>query len=473
LNRQDRHVVRYAHASLIAAIAPAEAFARLAARAGVFWLDSSLPRAGDGQFSMMSCEPRWVFTARDDGWQLRFRDGSVERGAAAALERLDALIAEHTATPVAHAAALPFCGGAVGWLSYDLGRQFELIDGTAQDDLRTADIRLAWHDAAIVWDHHENKTWLIGVDGVRSASAAAAELAAWLRDEPSDLESGGQPALREARSDLSRDDYLARVTAVQGGIARGEFYQLNLVQRFESAHHEPAAATYLRLRAMNPAPFAAFISTEDGAVLSSSPERFLTVEPNGEMCTCPIKGTRPRGDSPVADAALAAELRASEKERAELLMIVDLLRNDFGRVCVPGSVRVTRLHELETFATVHHLIGEVRGRLRAGVTRRELLRAVFPGGSITGAPKVSAMRAIDRLEPHRRGIAMGSLGYFSAHGRIDLNIAIRTIVCRDGRAYVAVGAGIVADSVPAAEYAETLAKGSALFRALGAQEVQT
>ncbi|HEY0946953.1 MAG TPA: anthranilate synthase component I family protein, partial [Opitutaceae bacterium] len=198
-----------------------------------------------------------------------------------------------------------------------------------------------------------------------------------------------------------------------------------------------------------------------------SPERFIEVEPEGRIRTCPIKGTRPRGGTPAEDRDRVAELCASAKERAELLMIVDLLRNDLGRVCATGSVRVERLHALESFATVHHLVGEVSGRLRPEVTLGALLRAVFPGGSITGAPKVSALQLIDRLEPHRRGIFMGAMGYVSGHGRIDLNIAIRTILSRGGQAHFGVGAGIVWDSDPAAEYAETLAKGRALFAALG------
>jgi para-aminobenzoate synthetase component 1 len=269
-----------------------------------------------------------------------------------------------------------------------------------------------------------------------------------------------------AHSDLTAQEYRDRVGWVREGIGRGEYYQLNLVQRFEAPLRESPAALYRRLRASNPAPFSAYLSTDTFTVLSSSPERFLEVTPGGRVRTCPIKGTRPRAADAVADAALQQELLASPKERAELLMIVDLLRNDLGRVCVPGSVQVERLNALESFATVHHLVGEVQGQLRPGLTRRELLRAVFPGGSITGAPKVSAMQAIDRLEPHRRGIGMGSIGYFSAHGRMDLAIAIRTIITHRERAYIPVGAGIVWDSDPAAEYAETLVKAQALLAAL-------
>ncbi len=252
-------------------------------------------------------------------------------------------------------------------------------------------------------------------------------------------------------------------------IAAGEIYQMNLAQRFTCAVAEPPRQLYRRLRALNPAPMGAYLEAGDWTVLSSSPERFLAVA-DGRIRTFPIKGTRPRGRTPAEDAAQRRELLASEKERAELLMIVDLLRNDLGRVCRFGSVQVRRLHDLETFATVHHLVGEVEGELRPGVGAAELMRAVFPGGSITGAPKIRAMQVIAETEPVPRGIFSGVLGYWSACGRVDLSIAIRTIVCRRGEASFHVGAGIVWDSDPALEYEETLAKGRALRAALGGEE---
>lgn len=419
----------------------------------------------------MGAVPVWVLRARDAAWEIQHEDGRRQSSACdlsgrSALEVLDQLLDERHVSPAPAAPDLPFFGGVVGWLSYDLGRQFEQVAGTAYDDLQAPDIRLAWYDAAIVWDHANDAIWVVGADSTARTVSACDKLVAWLEAPAVPFVSDAAPAAM-AQSNLGRRAYMERVAEIRDGIARGEFYQLNLVQRFDCVHRETPARTYLRLREQNPAPFAAYLDADEFGVLSSSPERFLEVAPTGEIRTCPIKGTRPRGASAEADAQLRAELLGSAKERAELLMIVDLLRNDLGRVCQPGSVKVERLHALESFATVHHLVGEVHGKLRRDVTRRELLRAVFPGGSITGAPKVSAMRAIDRLEPHRRGIGMGSLGYFSCHGRIDLNIAIRTIVATRGRAYVPVGAGIVWDSDPASEYAETLAKARPLFAALG------
>lgn len=441
---------------------------------------------------MLGCEPRWVFSAWGDAWIQRRSNGEVEEGASGAIERLELLL-DRSRVAAPEPSDLPFLGGAVGWLAYDLGRQFESIDRNAArprprfdhepgPGRETPDIRLGWYDAAAIYDHLTGAAWLVGIEGDRSAKAAIEVLALALGAELSGRPSGGAevrgtgvitappaaPPFTPAQSNLTRVGYMERVEAVRAAIGRGEFYQLNLVQQFTCALRDTPAETYLRLRAANPAPYAAYLADEEGAVLCSSPERFLEVTPDGVIRTCPIKGTRPRGGTPGEDDRLRRELLASSKERAELLMIVDLLRNDLGRVCVPGSIHVRRLHALESFATVHHLVGEVAGQLREDISRGQLLRAVFPGGSITGAPKVSAMRAIEQLEPDRRGVAMGAIGYFSAHGRIDLAIAIRTITARAGVARVAVGAGIVWDSDPAAEYEETLAKARASFAALGA-----
>ena len=457
------------HARLFPAAAPADVFFRLAQRAGVFWLDSSLTRPDDGRYSIMGCEPRWVFVAAGQAWRIE-RDGRpIEQGTVGSLAKIEELLAAHRVVP-SSSPDLPFWGGAVGWFSYDLGRQFESVEESASADVFTPDIRLAWHDAAIIWDHRAAQTWLVGADGERPAEVAMRELAAWSEAPSPEVEIARTPQkCGLATSDLQRESYLAKVQEIRASIARGEVYQANLTQRFACTFCDEPSAIYLRLRELNPAPFALYQAAGGTVVLSSSPERFLEVSPHGHIRTCPIKGTRPRGRTPEEDQVQREELMTSAKERAELLMIVDLLRNDLGRVCEFGSIKVPRLHSLESFATVHHLVGEVTGQLRPEVGLGGLLRAVFPGGSITGAPKVAALRLIERLEPHRRGIGMGALGYVSAHGRIDLNVAIRTIICRDGRAYFHLGAGIVWDSDPAAEYEETLVKGRALFEALGVE----
>jgi len=454
--------------SLVAwnAPAPEAAFARLQGRDGVFWLDSSLPSAA-GRYSIMGCRPFFLFRARGRRCEALWRDdGGGPAGSAAKFDQdpLAELEDALSVYQVSHDASrpVPFCGGAVGYLGYEFGRGAGAPAGEAWD------AHLAWYDAAAVWDHAEGRAWLVGVGWRRPAEAAVAELAGWLAGaEPPPPVPPPRPG--RLRADLTRAQYVAAVEEVRARIAAGEIYQMNLAQRFTATVAESPRQLYRRLRALNPAPMGAYLEAGDWAVLSSSPERFLAVE-GGRIRTFPIKGTRPRGGTPAEDAVLQGELVASEKERAELLMIVDLMRNDLGRICRFGSVGVRRLHDLETFATVHHLVGEVEGELRDGVGAAELLRAVFPGGSITGAPKIQAMRVIAGIEPVRRGIFSGALGYWSACGRTDLSIAIRTIVCHRAEASFHVGAGIVWDSEAEREYEETLAKGRALLAALGGGE---
>ncbi len=268
------------------------------------------------------------------------------------------------------------------------------------------------------------------------------------------------------KSNFSREGYCRAVEKSLEYIAAGDIYQVNISQRFSAELKTGIWELYRRLRHLNPAPFASFLRFPEVSVLSSSPERFLLVEGN-RVETRPIKGTRPRGDTAAEDSALKQELINSAKDRAELLMIVDLERNDLGRVCQTGSVKVPELFCLETYATVYHLVSTVTGTLPAGKNVLDLLPAVFPGGSITGAPKIRAMEIIEELEPVRRGIYTGSLGYLDFSGRADLNIVIRTFVIKNNRVYFQVGGGIVADSQPELEYQETLDKARALLDALG------
>jgi para-aminobenzoate synthetase component 1 len=280
------------------------------------------------------------------------------------------------------------------------------------------------------------------------------------------------------RSSFTRAGYLDAVQRVREYIFSGDIFQTNLSQRFDAPLHEPPWQLYRRLRARNAAPFAAFMELPDPAagrvsrsrpgvtILSASPERFLHVDVTGHVETRPIKGTRPRGFGPEHDAALGQALTESAKDRAENLMIVDLMRNDLSRVCSPGTVRVPELFALERYATVHHLVSTVVGELESGADALDLLRAAFPGGSITGAPKVRAMEIIAELEPSRRGVYCGSIGYWSVTGELDTSIAIRTAVARDGRVYFNAGGGILADSSPEQEYLETLDKARGIIDAL-------
>ncbi len=267
------------------------------------------------------------------------------------------------------------------------------------------------------------------------------------------------------RSNFTHQGYLRAVEAVREYIASGDIFQVNLSQRFEGDLPLPPYEIYQHLRNINPAPFAAYLDFDEVIVLSASPERFLKVE-GDRVETRPMKGTRPRGSSVAEDEALARELQSSTKDKAENVMIVDLERNDLGRVCRFGTVKVRELWTLEKYATVFQLTSCVEGRLSHDKNRIDLLKACFPGGSITGAPKVRAMEIIDELEPTRRGIYTGSIGYLSFNGAMDLNIAIRTILVKNGKVYFQVGGGIIYDSEPEAEYRETLDKAKALFQAL-------
>ncbi|MFZ5828121.1 MAG: aminodeoxychorismate synthase component I [Bacillota bacterium] len=362
-----------------------------------------------------------------------------------------------------------FPGGAVGYLAYDLGRQIERLPELARDDLNLPDVHLGFYDVVVALDHQRGEAFLVVAPLAGREAEAMAKARRWAaamkRAEPlPDL--GPVAPGRRAVSSYRRAEYLAAVERALDYIGAGDIFQVNLAQRFSCPWEEGGWQLYRRLRAGTPAPFAAFLDMGSWQVVSGSPERFITVR-DGIIETRPIKGTRPRGKTPEEDQANAAELLASEKDAAELVMIVDLQRNDLGRVCEYGTVTVPDLRRLEATPNVWHTVATVEGRLRPGVTAREIIRATFPGGSITGAPKVRAMEIIEELEPVRRGVYTGAIGYIGFDGRMDWNIAIRTAVVKEGMAYFYAGGGLVADSAPELEYQETLAKGSGLARALG------
>jgi len=276
----------------------------------------------------------------------------------------------------------------------------------------------------------------------------------------------GQRPSFDLESNFTPAEYRAAVGRVREYILAGDVFQVNLSQRFGARLPSPPFELYRMLRRRNPAPFAAYYQVDDAAVLSVSPERFLHVDPNGMVETSPIKGTRPRSTNPTTDAQLAEQLQASEKDRAENVMIVDLLRNDLSRVCRPGSIRVSSLCELESHPTVHHLVSTVVGRLAQNEDAMSLFRAAFPGGSITGAPKIRAMEIIAELEPAARSVYCGAIGYFSVTGAMDTSIAIRTAIAEGGRLYFGAGGGVVAESDPESEYQESLDKAQAFIRLL-------
>jgi para-aminobenzoate synthetase component 1 len=397
----------------------------------------------------------------------------------------------------------PFQGGAAGYVAYDWGLALERLPAPAYDDLGLVDLVFGVYDWVVAWDHVESKAWLIstGLPETETAARArrarerAAMVRARLAAAPEPADAVAAPQLQRARkagsearppgrapsysinngwwdprlglrSSFTREGYVKAVERVREYIFAGDIFQANLSQRFEAPLTEAPWTLYRRLRIRNPAPFAAFLDFPEAVVLSASPERFLRVDASGRVETRPIKGTRPRGIGPEHDAALGQALAESPKDRAENLMIVDLMRNDLSRVCAPGSVRVAELFALEQYATVHHLVSTVVGQLAPGADALDLLRAAFPGGSITGAPKLRAMEIIAELEPSRRGVYCGSIGYWSVTGEFDASIAIRTAVARNGRVYFNAGGGVVADSNPADEYQETLDKARGLIDAL-------
>jgi para-aminobenzoate synthetase component I len=372
------------------------------------------------------------------------------------------------------AAAPPFIGGLVGYLSYDLGRRFEAIPSIAADDQRLPLLRLALHEWVIAWDRLAGAAWLGGraIDGDASRlEGRLAEVRARVANGGGTLagRSAGEALVFE--SGLDRRTHRLGVERIRAAIADGELYQANLTRRLEAPFNGDAWPLYRRLRTGDPALFAAWLDIgERRAILSASPEPFLSVDRFGRAESDPIKGTRPRGATREEDRRLAAELLASDKDHAENVMIVDVLRNDLGRVCVPGSVRVPRLCRLERTAAVQHLVSTVTGQLRPGSGPFELLAASFPGGSITGAPKIRAMQLLETLEPVRRGPYTGALGWIGPDGAMATSILIRTFVADGTRLTLHVGGGITWGSDPDAEWAETVAKARGPLAAIGARE---
>jgi para-aminobenzoate synthetase component 1 len=398
-----------------------------------FWLDSALASHRFGETSFAGAEPFLILRSRGTAVELWTR-GATHRFSANPFETLRELLREQTGA-----------GAAVGYLAYELKRFVERVPESAVDDLGLPECYLCFYRRVLRFD--------------------ARPLAAALDSEVprrSPLDDAEPPP-----SNFERRDYVRTVQRARQYIFAGDVYQVNLSQRFRLPLPGSPFDAYLRLRAHNPAPFAAYIGLPEAQLLSASPERFLRLDPAGRRVqTRPIKGTRPRGRTTDEDEALARDLLASEKDRAENVMIVDLERNDLGRVAEIGSVRVTELASLQTLPTVFHLTSTVEATLRRDRDVVDLLLATFPGGSITGAPKIRAMEIIDELEPTARSVYTGAIGYIGFDGSMDLNIAIRTVLVKDGTAYFQAGGGVVADSNPEMEYRETLHKASGLTAAL-------
>lgn len=448
---------------------PAAAFAPLTQNAMAVLLDSAL--AGpQGRFSYIAADPFRVIRCTVAPWAVTI-DGKPAKA-----DPFTALSAELTRFAVAaNSGPAPFLGGAVGFFSYELGGVLETTPPPKSMPF-PLDMAVGLYDTIAAFDHERREAWIIAHDlpkmdfpdipGRPTADLRAAQLAQTLGAEPHRAPSN---IAGTWRAETTRGEHEGRIATTIEAIGCGDIYQANITQRFLAEIPRTVASfdLYLRLRRATAAPFAAFINAgEDLHIMSASPERFLKVDAGGAVETRPIKGTRPRGLTPAEDHALAAELLASPKDRAENLMIVDLLRNDLARVCAPGSIAVPVLCGLETFPAVHHLVSVVTGHLRAGATPVDLLRAAFPGGSVTGAPKIKAMEIIHDLEPTARGPYCGAIAWLGFDGAMDSSIVIRTLV-RHGTTLVAqAGGGIVAESEPAREYEESVTKVKPLLRVL-------
>lgn len=362
------------------------------------------------------------------------------------------------------ASEFPFSGGAMGSFSYDLGRRIETIASSAKQDIQLPEMNIGFYDWALIFDYQRQHWYLVHYRGEEALDIELKNIHAKINNRPITTSFN---LTSPWTAQISKPQYIDKFAAIQTYLHRGDCYQINLTQRFEAGYKGDEWRAYCQLRHANKAPFSAFMRLPHNAILSISPERFIQLR-GDNIQTKPIKGTLPRHAEPLLDAKAALTLANSPKDRAENVMIVDLLRNDIGKVATAGSVRVPHLFEIESFPAVHHLVSTVTATLSPKYSACDLLRAAFPGGSITGAPKIRAMEIIEELEPSRRSLYCGSMGYISQDGQMDTSITIRTLVAEQGKLYCWAGGGIVADSEVNAEYQESFDKVSRILPLLGA-----
>jgi para-aminobenzoate synthetase component I len=441
-------------------------FSCVAAEPWSIFLDSGYPFIDAGRYDIISARPYATLVTRGGITSVTDQSGRQYLSHDDPFYLLKSCLGEKKK----NLTGLPFCGGALGYFAYDLGRRIERLPEIALHDIPVPDMAVGLFDWAVIVDHHQRRCCLASYGRDEGSLSAWKGLVELFQNRINRLPGTFTPR-SEIMADLDKITYARAFEKIKSYIRDGDCYQVNLAQRFMvEVSGEPWDA-YLRLRQMNPAPFAVFFNFPEGTILGSSPERFLKVT-NGLVETRPIKGTRRRSPFAYEDKALAAELLESEKDRAENLMIVDLLRNDLGKTCINGSISVPKLFALESYATVHHLVSTIHGQLKPDRHALDLLRGCFPGGSITGAPKLRAMEIIEELEPSRRSVYCGSMGYIGFDGNMDCNIAIRTLVYHRDRMYCWAGGGIVADSVMGSEYQECFDKAAALLKLLETKEIK-
>lgn len=429
-----------------------------------FFLDSGMNKGGLGRYSFIGNNPFKIFKAKNGklSWIEKEHTKEENGNPFKALKEL-----YHQYHHPYHS-FLPFIGGMVGFFGYDLCHHIEKFNPTTIDDVEIPDLYLGFYDGAVVIDHEAEKVYITDA-GVREG---AEERVRHLHEIIKEFEKNPKPVNPQFKEEpvsfeqnLTKDQYKKAINDVKAYIQAGDIYQANMTRRFKAPLRDEPIELYKKLRDINPAPFASFIDFGEGHIVSSSPERFISLR-KGIIETRPIKGTCPRGKNEEEDKAHYEALLRSEKDRSELLMIVDLERNDLSKIAKVGTVEVPELFVIEKYATVFHLVATVRAELEENKDPIDCLMATFPGGSITGAPKIRAMEVIDELEPTQRNIYTGSIGYIGFNGEMDLNIVIRTIVCKENTAYFQVGGGIVWDSDAESEYQESMDKAKALMEAL-------
>ena len=419
-------------------------------------LDSPKEDENLSKFSFIGLNPFMTFEARKNK---AFVDGKEVDGDP--FEVLDDLIKKYKVSEDIFS-SIPLLSGAIGYISYDICRILENIPNNSKEDFNISDMKFIFYNNIIIFDLKNNKQYITSLNGIDeeiNLIEYKINEAIYLKEEVVKENS------KNFISNFNKEDYKSAITKLKDYIVSGDVYIANMTQRFYTENTEDSFEIYKKLRSINKAPFSAFMNFEDFQIISSSPERFLEIN-NRKVITRPIKGTRPRGKNKEEDIKNSLELLNSEKDKAELLMVVDLERNDLSKVCKPHSVKVTELFKLETYATVFHLVSTVEGILKEDVSVIKCIKECFPGGSITGTPKIRAMEIIEELEGLKRNIYTGSIGYFDFRGNADFNIAIRTIVKKDNKAYFGVGGGITYDSIEEDEYNETLDKAKALMRVL-------
>ncbi|MDD5274673.1 MAG: aminodeoxychorismate synthase component I [Methylovulum sp.] len=432
-------------------------FSTIADQPWAVFLDSGYPHSRQGRYDIIAADPVCTLVTHGETTTVT-NHGMVTQSNADPFALVKQQVANHEKV----IGALPFNGGAIGYFSYDLARRLEHLPVLAEDAEHIAEMAVGIYRWAVIVDHHRQQSVLVGwgLDGPTQG-----KLIAQFSHLPDRQPQPAFNVVSDIKANMDRESYAKAFDRIKHYLKEGDCYQVNLTQRFAAACEGDPWAAYQLLRQLNPAPFSCYLNFPEAQVLSSSPERFLKLK-NGIVETKPIKGTRPRKADDAQDRQQISLLENSKKDRAENLMIVDLLRNDIGKTCKTGSVKVPKLFAVESYATVHHLVSTITGELADNQHALDLLKSCFPGGSITGAPKIRAMEVIEELEPNRRGVYCGSVGYIGFNGNMDTNIAIRTLVHSNNTIRFWVGGGIVNDSVVDDEYQECFDKAAALLKLL-------